>query len=407
MQLTHVARGSRRGLVLAGGGLVDALGTGLFLVLIPVYVVVRLGIDPVQVGVVVGVANLIALASPGPAGWLSDRIGAGGVWTFLLLVRAVGYAAFPFVSSFWAYAVLLCVLGLADRASTPVQQLFLLQSESPENRSRAMAVLRTARNIGMSAGLLLGGVVVSIGTDTAYFTGFAINAASFAVLLAVVRLLIRRGSGPLPVSAEPAEPAVESPERRKAVLKDPRYLTLVAGNAILLLHDSVLFTLLPLWIITRTPLADGWVGPLLAINTVLTVGLQVPLTRWTRTIPAARRTAIRALVPLLVATGCFFGAENASADVVLLVAVLAVVLMTVGENMHSVSAFELSYRLAPERSMGAYLGAFDFGQAVQFAVGPPFMTVVVLRGALLGWGALGAAFAVGTVLVAAAARKKS
>lgn len=399
MRLTDRISGSRRGLVLAAGGLVDSLGTGLFLAIIPIFVVVRLGVDPVQVGVVVGAANVIALASPGPAGWLADRIGAGRVWTFLLVGRAVGYAGFLFVSSFWWYAALICLLGLFDRASAPVQQVFLLHAERPASRNRSMAVLRTARNIGMSVGLLLGGVVVSIGTAAAFSVGFAINAVSFLVLLAVVRVLVRRRDMPEP-TPEGAEEETNT-EQRKAVLKDNRYLTLVAGNAILLLHDSVLFTLLPLWIITRTPLAGGWVGPLLAVNTVLTVGLQVPLTRWTESIPAARRTVIRALAPLIVAVGLFLVAENSPLGVVLPVVVLAVVLLTLGENMHSVSAFTLSYRLAPERSMGAYLGVFDFGHAVQLAVGPPFMTVVVLRGAAMGWGALGAAFALGTALMAA------
>ncbi|WP_177154320.1 MFS transporter [Actinosynnema pretiosum] len=406
MRLT--GRLSGGGVVLAGGVLVDSLGTGLFLAIVPVFVVLRLGVDPVQVGVVVGVANLIALASPGPAGWLADRFGAGPIWTFLLVGRAIGYSCFLFVSSFWWYALLLCALGLFDRASAPVQQVFLLQAEAPENRSRSMAVLRTGRNIGMSVGLLLGGIVVSVGTEAAFSAGFAVNAASYLVLLTVVRLLVRRrgaAGGAAPGGAAPV-PRPEDERERDAVLRDRRYLTLAAGNAVLLLHDSVLFTLLPLWVISRTGLATGWVGPLLAVNTVLTIALQVPLTRWVRTIPAARATVLRALIPLLVATGLFLAAEQVSAALALPVVVLAVVLLTVGENMHTVGAFELSYRLAPERSLGAYLGAFDFGMAVQLAAGPPFMTLVVLRGAL-GWGALGGAFAAGAALVAAGAAGKA
>lgn len=386
--------------MLAVSALVDSIGTGLFLAIVPVFVVLHLGADPVQVGVVVGAANLIALLSPLPAGWLTDRVGPGPMWTGLLVGRAIGYSGFLFVSSFTGYAVLLCVLGLFDRASAPVQQVFLLRMERPEDRSRSMAVLRTARNIGMSVGLLLGGVVISIGTRTAFTVGFAANALSFVVLLVAVRLLSRTAP---PVEPTP-EPGVRVPSSG-VVLKDRRYLTLAAGNAILLLHDAVLFTLLPLWIISRTELPPAWIGPLLAVNTVLTVALQVPLTKWANTIPKARTTILRSLVPLLVSVVLFLTAEHVGATIVLPLVALAVVLLTLGENMHSVSAFELSYRMAPERSMGSYLGAFDFGHAVQLAVGPPFMTVVVLRGAI-GWSALGGAFALGAVLMAASSAKR-
>ena len=61
--------------MLAASAVVNSIGTGLYLALIPVYAVLHIGIDPVRVGVVVGVANLVALASPLPADWLTDRYG--------------------------------------------------------------------------------------------------------------------------------------------------------------------------------------------------------------------------------------------------------------------------------------------------------------------------------------------
>jgi len=61
-------------------------------------------------------------------------------------------------------------------------------------------------------------------------------------------------------------------------------------------------------------------------------------------------------------------AENAgSAAVQLPAALLAVLLLTLGENLHSVSAFELSCRLASERPFGSYLGVFDLGATLMAA----------------------------------------
>jgi len=400
-RLFGLARLSRKSVILAGSAAVDSIGTGLFLALASVFAVLFVGVDPVQVGVVVGLANAIALLAPIPAGWLADRFGAVPVWTVLLLARAIGYGCFLLVSSFGSYMVLLCLLGLFDRASSPVQQVFVLRMEPPENRSRSMATLRTARNIGIGIGLLLAGVVISIGTREAFMIGFLANALSFLVTLVVMRRLARTSD--MRASGRDPEEDSDAAARRGVALRDRPYLALTTGNALVLLHDSELFTLLPLWIISKTDLSPAWIGPLLAANTVLTVLLQIPLTRWVHSIPTARTTTIWSLLPLLIAVALFILAEQSgSAAVQLPVVLLAVLLLTLGENLHAVSAFELSYRLASERSFGSYLGVFDFGHATQLAVGPPFVTVVVLRGTI-GWVALGAAFALGATLMAAAA----
>jgi MFS family permease len=413
---------TRSGRVLAVAAAVDAVGTGLFLALIPVFVVTQLGVDPVQVGVVVGLANLLGLFAPVPAGLAADRFGAGTLWVVLLVARAVGYSGFLLVDTLTGYAVLTCALALLDRASTPVQQAFVVQVEPPEERSRSMAVLRTVRNAGLSVGLLGSGVVISIGGLSAFLTGFAINALSYLVLAVAVRGLDReRRTGPVdasapgpgagpgagPVSGTAEDSSEPDPHHSPArdgggVWRDRRYLLLSFGNMLLTLHDSMLFTLLPLWIVVKTAVPEAAVGPLLAVNTVLTVLLQVPLTRWAEGVPLARRTVVRSLLPLAGSCVLFAAAEPSGAVVATTLAVLAVLALTLGENMHSVAAFELSHRLAPERGMGGYLGVFNLGWSAQVAVGPPFMTAVVLRG-VVGWGALVGVFVVGVVSMAVGA----
>ncbi len=75
-----------------------------------------------------------------------------------------------------------------------------------------------------------------------------------------------------PHTLPPAEPARQDDQR----LAGRRYLLLSAGDMILTPHDSVLITLLPLWVVSTTTVAEAAVGPLLAANTLLTVVLQVP-----------------------------------------------------------------------------------------------------------------------------------
>ncbi|WBB78437.1 MFS transporter [Micromonospora sp. WMMD882] len=414
---------------LAVAAFVDSIGSGLFLALLPVFVVKELHVPATQVGLVVGAASVFGLVSPVPAGHLADRFGAARVWSGLLLTRAACYTGFLFVDSLAQYAVIACLCTMLDRASGTVQQAYVVSLAAGSNRSESMAALRTVKNIGLSVGLVGAGVLIAIGGRGAFLAGFAVNAASYLVLLSTVRTIERRrraaaaattavpapplgtaaetpaapsaadGPGPPPVPGPPSKPGggPASPLRNRA------YVLLSAGNAILLLHDSVLFTLLPLWVITRTSLPHGLVGPLLALNTVLTVAAQVPLTRWSDGVPAARRMLLVATAPLLGACALFAAAEPSAQVLAVLLVAAAVVLLTAGENLHTVGAFELAHQLAPDRHAGRYLGLFNVGVSAQLVFGPPVMTGLVLRGPL-GWLGLAAAFAAGAGAVLAGAR---
>jgi MFS family permease len=289
----------------------------------------------------------------------------------LLLGRAGGYACFLLVDSLLYYAILTCALAVLDRASTPVQQVFVVQVEPPDERARSMAVLRTVRNAGLSGGLLLSGLLISAESRGAFLLGFAINALSYLVLVLAVRKLDRQRA------PQPARASAPTPMDKAQVWRDRPYLRLSVGNALVSLHDSVLFTLVPLWVVS-TAVPDAAVGPLMAVNTVLTVLLQVPLTRWAEGAAPARRLVIASALPLVGSCALFAVAEPAGAVVATLLAVVAVLVLTIGENMHSVAAFELSHRLAPDRAMGAYLGMFNLGWSAQLALGPPFMTGVAM-----------------------------
>ncbi|WP_017604287.1 MFS transporter [Nocardiopsis alkaliphila] len=401
---------TRSGRILSCGAALDSLGTGLFLSLLPVFLVRSLGVEPFYVGLIVGLANLIALFASIPTGWLCDLLGAGFVWKTLVVIRMVGYTGFLFVDSFLAYALLTCLLVPLDRGSGTAQQAFVVRSEPPGERSRSMAGVRTARNVGMSVGLLLTGVVLGVGTDWAFQFGFLVNALSYGALLAAVVAVAKSGAvmksgeqGERPSSGQGS--SEQEVEEGPSPFRNRRYLTLVAGDTLVLFHDSLLFTLFPLWLVSRTEIPDAMVGPLLALNTVLTVLLQVPFTRWAKDHDGARRTVIAAVGPLLACCLLFAAAEmNSGVVVATTLAVLAILSLTVGENLHSVGSFELSHRMAPPALIGRYLGVFNLGNSVQLTIGPPLMTAVVLRGPA-GWIVLAGAFTLGTLLMAAGARR--
>jgi hypothetical protein len=80
------------------------------------------------------------------------------------------------------------------------------------------------------------------------------------------------------------------------------------------------------------------------------------------------------------------------------VLIAGTLLLTAGELWHSIGAWELSYKYAPEDRRTEYLSIFALGNSVQDVVGPPLITIVVLGWAGAGWAVL-ACLLLGAVLV--------
>jgi len=271
---------TRNGKILAAGVTADATGTGMFMAAATLYFVTVIGISPVAAGAALAVGNVCGLLSPVPVGYLADRLGVVRIFIVLLLFRAIGYASYVFASDYSVYLTLTCILTACDRASSPLLQAVVGQVEGQQERTRTMASMRALRNVGMTAGFLLAALVQAIHVRSAFIGLFLTNSVSF---LAIAVCLVR-----ITGTAELLQPNPAAKDLRNTVTKvqvrssfcDTRFLFLTLGESVLSLHDSMLLVLLPLWIVQRTSAPASIASVLLAINTVLTVVLQVYVARF-------------------------------------------------------------------------------------------------------------------------------
>jgi hypothetical protein len=84
---------------------------------------------------------------------------------------------------------------------------------------------------------------------------------------------------------------------------------------------------------------------------------------------------------------------------------LAVVVLSVAENVHSVAAWELSAELSPQPAVARYLGAFSLGMTGQKVVGPTLLVVVLLPAGLIAWPVLAGTFGAAALVSRTAARR--
>ncbi|MFF9002502.1 MFS transporter [Streptomyces achromogenes] len=361
---------------------IDATGGGLFLAGATLFYSRVAGLSAGQIGIGLSVLGIVALAATLPNGLLVDRIGPRHALIVLHLWRGVWCCALAFVHSFWQFLAVLMLLGLAEHAGMPALQAYVGSAFDDAERVGVMARVQVLKNTGFLVGALLAAVAVGSGTDAGYRMLLLGDGLSFfvaAVLMTTVREVGgRRRTG------ERHSPA--------APLKNLKFLVLTCCNGVLQLNLSVLVIGMPLWV-TRATEAPEAVAPLLiAVNTVIAISLQVPLSRGAETVPGAGRHMRRAGLSFALMCGTLIAASWTPSAPAAALMVVSVVLHTLGEIWHASGGWGLQFALSPEAERGNYAAAYSLGPTAEGMAGPSLIAGGVVATGSAGWTALALVF---------------
>jgi MFS family permease len=358
--------------------LVSAIGTGAFLSVSVVFVTRIVHLSAATLGLGLTVSAAIALGTAVPIGILADHVGPKRVLVAICVWRGACFVAYPFVQDTWQFLAVVCLLGVVERSAAPMEQALVGQAVGPDERVRVLAVLRSVRNVGLTLGALLGSIGLLVDTRPGYAAILLTNAATFAVCAVL--------AARLPLLAGPATGL-----RRRfsaAVLRDRPFLGFTLVSAVLTVHMTLLSVGLPLWIVDHTDVSHAIVAPLLVVNTVLAVALQVRASRGTEDIAGAARALRRAGFALAATCLLALAVPRLPVLVGAGVLVVAMVALTAGELLQSAGGWGGSYLLARPGQEGVYLSVFWLGVSLQQIAAPAVLTWVVGAGT---WGWLGLA----------------
>jgi MFS family permease len=368
------------GLRFAVMAMVDSVGTGAFLAVSVVFVTRSVHLSSASLGLGLTLSAAIAVGTAIPIGILADKVGPRRVLVGVSLWRAACFVAYPLVQNLWQFLTVVCLLGVVEKAAGPMQQALVGQAVPAVQRVRMIAVLRSIRNVGMTVGALLGMVGLLIGTRAGYAAILLANALSFALLATLAARV------PLLVETSTAGP---HPRFAAAVLRDGPFLAFAAVNAVLTVHMTLLSIGLPLWVVGHSRVSPAIISPLLAVNTVMAVALQVRASRETDTMPAATRALRRAGLALAACCLLFTAVPRLPVVPAAGLLVLAMVALTAGELLQSAGGWAGSYLLAMPGQEGVYLSFFGLRVSLQQIAAPVVLTRVADAGAR-GWVALAA-----------------
>lgn len=383
---TLVPRLPRGAWLLLGGDALSALGSGLTLPFLLVYLHEVRGIELDLAGLALATVAAAGLVGNPLGGALSDRIGSRRTLALGLVVTAVGTASLAVVQSTVHAFAAAALYGAGSAIAWPAQDALLATLVPAAGRSAAFSVRHATLNAGLGVGAVSGALVAGLASPSALPALYVLDALSTLAFVPVV-LRLREGAG--------------SPDGRRAEESAPRggYRQVLADRAFrrVLVVSVLLVTAgyaqyhaaFPAFATGPGGLPPAVLGAVFAANTFAVVAAQLGVLRL---LGGRRRTRGIALVGAawagswavaLAAGGLGGGLTGAVAFSV------AMILFAVGETLLSPTLPALVNDLAPEHLRGRYNGASALSWSGGFLAGPALagvaFTAGLANGLLLGF----------------------
>lgn len=376
-----------RNLRLLGVGVgIRTLGAALYYPFLALFLINVLRVGYAEIGIIIAGVGAIQLPFGVLGGALTDRQDRRRLILLGLTVEAVltVFLAYAFLIRSLALAIIAATLGgIVLSTTAPASSAYIADlAEGPE-RTRGFTFYRVGYNAGYSAGVTLGGILVTyIGFAGAVGVAagvIAVGAAFLALTLAPSpRDLSRRASEPARPAAAP--PAALHPRRSLresfAILgRDRVALELLVAFALAALVAGQWSVTFPVFVHNVLGISYSWLGIGLALNGLVVVFGQ---TATTESVIGRRHTTI-AILGLGFYAMAFIGLGAAGFWQIVPLAVffVAVVVLTLGENLVTIPQATLPSNIAPKEEVGAYNGAF---QAIS---GAGFLVAVLVGGIVL------------------------
>ncbi|MFB7211278.1 MDR family MFS transporter [Streptomyces sp. NPDC056255] len=340
------------------------------------YLTLDRGYSASYAGLVAALHGLGGVVSSLGAGVMTDRLGRRPTMLIAQTSTAVSVAVLGFMVHPVAIAAVAFFVGMASNASRPAVQAMMADIVRPEDRVRAFSLNYWAINLGFAVSSAGAGFVA----EYSYLAGFLGEAAMTLFCAVVVFLKVPESRPDRPVAAGRAGDDGADEVRLSTVLRDGRFMSVVGLSFVIALIFQQGYVGLPVAMGT-----DGFsssdFGTAVAVNGVLIVVLQIPVTRFIQ-----HRDPRRLLVVSSLLAGYGFGLTAFAGSVA--VYALTICVWTVAEIVNSPIQSSLVVRLSPARGRGRYQGMYTMSWSAAALIAPLMSGLVIDRfGAQWLWGA--------------------
>ena len=354
------------------GGVVNALGNGIVIPFVVIYLHNVRGISFAEAGLALSFAGVTALVAGFGAGWTVDRIGGRNTLLLGLVLQAAAFAMFPLIREPWQAFALLGLEGVGTACFWPGQSTLLSRLTPDEDRHAAFALQRISMNLGIGLGSLVGGLIATTSDPASFTRLFLLDAATFFVFVLVLANVTEPRD-----DAERAEQ--EAAGGYRAVFRDRNFVGLLGLNVLFVAVGYEVFALLPPFAKNYADVDEHWIGYIWLANTLLIVLAQLPVSKALegrrRMVALAVMNVLWAIAALVVLGAGIWLTATAAA----LAFMVGTMIFGVGETLQGPTQAPLVADLAPERLRGRYFALGSISWSAGSILGP------AVGGALLGW----------------------
>lgn len=348
------------------GRLLSQMGTGFTLFYATIYFVGTVSLTATQVGL-----GLALMSVTGVVGRIAGGSLADGSWgrkkTLLvsLLTSGVGslmLAGSQDVNLFWLASG---VAGLGQGLYWPAAESMVADLATVEQRGVAFALNRLSDNIGLSVGVALGGMWVSLTGN--YPLLFVVDALSYGIFALVVVTCLQETQ---PVGAH------ASWRSWLVALQDRSLIIFCVANIGLTTYLSQLSSTLPFYLRQFVGIPFDTISLLFTLHVGVACLLQLPAVRILR-----RFTHLQGLQITVVCWGlAFLGAAWIGQGGGIPMALLTLIGMAVAVVVYNPSASAFVVTLAPLPLRGVYLSMNSLCWAAGYALGPALGGLILDQG---------------------------
>ncbi len=368
------------------GTLVSAIGSGLTLPFLVVYLHSIRHMSLPLAGVVVGFSGLTGLLTGAVGGILGDRLGVGRLLLGGLLVSGVATVALADVRTPVFAMIVVALVGGGESVTWPALNALVATQVASANRPRAYALRFGVLNAGIGIGAIIAGSVVSLHRAASFELIYVIDGLTTLAFGVIIGFGLRRSPGFRAHSSARLEDHQISAGYRE-VLADRRFLGWLIVTSLFAFFGYAMidggWAAYATVIVGATPRIVG-IG--FAANTGVIVVSQmfvVKLTRsWRRSCMLAGVGVVWMLAWLMAGLADIPGLTHLSVDIAL---VLSLGIFGFGETLLSPVAGALPNDLAPEYLRSRYNALSSTAWSVGSIAGPPIAGLMLASSIPITW----------------------
>jgi len=344
--------------LLSGGMFISMLGATMIWPFLLIYTSKRLDMPLAQIATLMTINAAFGVAFTFVAGPVTDKFGRKWVMVFGLLVNALIYLFMIRANTYTSFAILMALAG----ASNPLYRIgadAMITDLIPEiQRIEAFALIRMAKNVGVSMGPAIGGILASI----SYSITFSIAAAGM-VFFGFVLIFFAKETLPAQESLQDINTDASEKMGYKYILRDKAFISMIAVYSFGWITAALMWIMLPVYANQNYGIPEKVYGLIPTTNALIVIFFQVVVTKKTkrfRTLPMmALGMAFYAIGTGSVALGRGFWGFW-----------ISIVIITIGELIIVPTSSAYVANLAHPDMRGRYMGIYNLAWSFARGAGP-------------------------------------